>query len=135
MKILIADDDPVSRGVLHKILAVQQEHHVTVAEDGATAWKYLDDPARYFDVAFLDLSMPAPDGFELLRRIRNSPLHADVDVILCTGANDRATISRAIELGARHYIVKPCSAEVVNAKLKLIQPAHHITGERRLGGV
>lgn len=132
MKILIADDDPVSRAVLQKILTVHQEHHVTAAEDGASAWRYLDDPGRYFDVAFLDLSMPAPDGFELLRRIRSSALHAEVEVVLCTGANDRATISKAIELGVRHYIVKPCTEAVVSAKLKQIQSPAHSGADRRI---
>ena len=134
MKILIADDDPVSRGVLHKILTLRQEHHVTVAEDGAKAWNFLDDPSRYFDVAFLDLSMPHLGGFELLQRIRTSPLLADIEVVLCTGSNDRATIAKAIQLGARHYIVKPCTEAVVTAKLKQIRPSESLAAERLIAG-
>ena len=67
MKILIVDDDPVSRTILRKIVASQPEHQVTDAENGATGWALLDDPNRYFDLVFLDLTMEAPDGFELAR--------------------------------------------------------------------
>ncbi len=132
MKILIVDDDPVSRGVLRQILSKQPDHQITVAEDGASAWALLDDANRYFDVAFLDLSMPPPDGFELLQRIRKSPLLHGVEVVLCTGANDRATIAKAIQHGARHYIVKPCTEAVVTAKLEQIRPSSHASGQFRL---
>jgi CheY-like chemotaxis protein len=134
MKILVVDDDPVSREILRKIVSSTGEHQVTVAEDGATAWAYLDDPGRYFDVAFLDLSMPHPDGFELVQRIRQSPIHASTAIILCTGSNDRATITKAIQLGVRHYIVKPCTEAIVQAKLQQIQPAGCPVGERRIAG-
>src|SRR5205809_568233 len=101
MKILIADDDPVSRTVLAKIIASQEDHQTTVAEDGREAWALLDDAARSFDVVFLDLSMPKLDGFELLKRIGKSPLLKNTEVVLCTGANDRASVVKAVQLGAK----------------------------------
>ena len=134
MKILIVDDDPVSREILRKIIVARTTHQVTVAENGTTGWALLDDPSRYFDVAFLDLTMPPPDGFELLQRIRRSPLLSAVEVVLCTGSNDRATIAKAIQLGARHYIVKPCGEAVVLAKLQQIRPAEATAAERTVAG-
>ena len=131
MKILIVDDDPVSRTILRKIVASQPKHQVTDAENGATGWALLDDPNRYFDLVFLDLTMEAPDGFELARRLRSSPLLASVEIVFCTGSNDRATITKAIQLGVRHYIVKPCSEAVVLAKLQQIRPAPPVASERR----
>ncbi len=123
MRILIADDDPVSRTVLEKILTAQPEHTVTVADDGVAAWELLDDPGRSFDVAFLDLSMPKMDGFALLRRIREAPLLKSLEVVLCTASNDRATVVKAVQSGAKHYLVKPCTEAVVLAKLRQLQPA------------
>lgn len=134
MKILIVDDDPVSREVLLKIVSSIGEHQVTAAEDGECAWALLDDPGRYFDVVFLDLSMPFPDGFELVQRIRQSSIHANTSIVLCTGANDRATITKAIQHGVRHYVVKPCTEVVIRAKLEQIQPAECPVIERRLAG-
>ena len=130
MKILIVDDDPVSQAVLREIVTATGEHQVTTAGDGAAAWALLDDASRSFDVAFLDISMPELDGFELLLRIRRSPLLSSTEVVLCTGANDRATIAKAIQFGARHYVVKPCSAPIIAAKLKQIGQIV----ERRLAG-
>src|SRR4051812_368365 len=118
MKILIVDDEPVSREVLRKMVSVAGEHQVTTADGGERAWELLDDPGRYFDVVFLDLSMPKIDGFDLLRRIRESPVLASVEVVVCTGSNDRPTIAKAIECGARHYLVKPSTEAIVSAKLK-----------------
>lgn len=123
MKILIADDEPISREVLRKILASNKEHQITVAQDGNEAWALLDDSSRYFDAAFLDITMPEPDGLEILRRIRQSPLLRTVYVVMCTAAADRPTVAKAIELGAQNYLVKPCTEAAVLAKLKQIQAA------------
>ena len=45
------------------------------------------------------------------------------EVVMCTSSNDRTTITDAIALGAKHYIVKPCTPEIVAAKLKQIEGA------------
>jgi two-component system chemotaxis response regulator CheY len=122
MKILIVDDEPVSREVLGKILGELKEHQVTAVENAAAAWALLDDPARYFDVVFLDLLMPEVDGYQLLFRMRQNPLLASVTVIICTGSSDRGSLTKAVQLGARHFLVKPCTPEVVQAKLNQIRP-------------
>ncbi len=122
MKILIVDDDPVSLAVLQQILTALGGHQVTGVPDARSAWALLDNPARYFDVAFIDLSMPEIDGFQLLHRIRHSPLLASVEVVICTGSKDRATLAKAIKLGVRHYLVKPATKQIVQAKLHQIRP-------------
>ncbi len=134
MKILVVEDEPVSRTALTKILSMQPEHQTTVAENGAVAWDLLDDPGRSFDVVFLDLGLPKIDGFALLERIRQAPLLRSLEVVLCTASNDRATVVRAVQLGARHYIVKPCTPEIVHGKLRQLQPAAATGSERRLAG-
>ncbi len=130
MKILIVDDEPVSRTVLSKILASHPEHQVTVADNGEDAWAILDDPARSFDIAFLDLSMPAPDGFELIRRVRQSPLLKSLEIVLTTSSSDRPTVTKAIQLGVRHYVVKPCTEAVILLKIQQIQAAASSPGAR-----
>jgi two-component system chemotaxis response regulator CheY len=134
MNILVAEDDPVSRAVLAKILSTKPEHRITLVEDGAAAWSLLDDPSRSFDVLFLDLTMPKVDGFELLKRIQQSDLLKSLDVVLCTAANDRATVTKAVAMGARHYLVKPCTEALVLAKLQQLNPASALGAERKLGG-
>ncbi len=120
MRILIADDELTSRTLLGAIVAKWPEHQVTMVEDGASAWAMLNDTGRSFDVAFLDIQMPGMSGLELLERIKQSPFYRSVEVILCTAVKDRATITKAIQLGAKHYLVKPCTEAAVAEKLKLI---------------
>jgi two-component system chemotaxis response regulator CheY len=121
MRILIVEDDPVSRAVLAKILEGMPEHKTTVAVDGEIAWGLLDDPGRSFHVLFLDLDLPKLSGFDILQRVHESPFLKDMHVVLCTGAHDRATVLKAAQFGVVHYIVKPCTDAVVRAKLKQLQ--------------
>ena len=134
MRILLVEDEPVSRTALTQILKTEGDHQMTVAENGAAAWDLLDDPGRSFDVVFLDLGLPKMDGFALLQRIRQAPLLKSLDVVVCTASSDRSTVVKAVQHGARHYIVKPCTPEVVLAKLRQLQPAHPANGERLLSG-
>ncbi len=123
MNILIADDEPRYRDLLKLIFEKWPEHKLTLAADGREAWDLLDDPARWFDVAILDLNMPGRSGLEVLEKIQASPLHRSVEAVICTARNDRETIHKAIALGARHYIIKPCTEQIIAAKLKLIAAA------------
>jgi len=121
MHILIADDEVGSREILAGFCRKEGEHHVVVAETGKDAWALLDDPKRLFDAVFLDVSMPDLSGLEILKRLKDSPLHRSTEVIVCTASKDRATITEAITAGAKHYLVKPCLEQVVVAKLKQIE--------------
>lgn len=123
MNILIADDEPRYRDLLSHLFQKWPEHKLTLAADGDEAWTLLDDPKRWFDVAILDLNMPKCTGLDVLRRLRNSPLHRSVEPIICTARNDRETITQAIALGARHYIVKPWSEKIIADKLRVIAEA------------
>ena len=120
MKILIIEDDAVSWTILTTILAKMPEHHVAAVESAERAWEWLDDPGRSFDVAFLDIVLPKLSGLDLLARLKESAFHRSLQVIMCTAANDRTTITKAIELGAKHYLVKPFSEAAVVAKLQQI---------------
>ena len=130
MNILVVDDDPVSRRVLRQIL-VAAEPGCTVAEasGGTEAIALLQNSPTGFDAAFLDISMPDLDGLELLRRIRTSSTLSELPVVLCTSANDRATVIKAAAAGARHYIVKPPAPAIVADKLRQIAGAVAVADE------
>jgi len=120
MKILIIEDDEVSRTILTAILEKTPEHHVTTAESAELAWEWLNDPGRSFDLVFLDIGLPGMSGLELLAHLKESFFHRSLQIIMCTAANDRATITKAIQLGAKHYLVKPLRDAAVVAKLQQI---------------
>lgn len=120
MKILIADDEPQYRDLLALIFQKWPDHQMTLAADGQEAWSLLDDPKRWYDVVFLDLNMPKLTGLDVLQRLRDSPLHRTIVSVMCTARNDRETITQAISLGAKHYIVKPWTEQIIADKLRSI---------------
>ncbi|CAB3757634.1 response regulator [Paraburkholderia solisilvae] len=74
---------------------------------GENAGKYppRDDLTNY--VVLLDLKMPRVDGFEVLRRLKESPATAAMPVIVLTTTDDPREIERCYELGCNVYITKP----------------------------
>jgi CheY-like chemotaxis protein len=120
MNILIADDEPRYRDLMRHLFEKWPEHQLTLAEDGQEAWALLDDPKRWFDIVILDVNMPKWTGLEVLKRLRESPLHRSVEPVICTAHNDRETITQAIGLGVKHYIVKPWTEGHIADKLRQI---------------
>jgi two-component system, chemotaxis family, chemotaxis protein CheY len=121
MKILLVDDDPVSLRILKEIVAAEPGHEITETTGGEQAWKLLNNPSLFFDVVFLDVSMPETDGLQVLSRIRESQILRSLRIVMCTGTSDRETVDKVIKHGIRHFIVKPATAPLVHAKLRQIQ--------------
>ena len=115
MRILIADDDRMSRVMLRDRLK-KWEHEVICAADGAEAWQLLDteDAPR---LVILDWMMPEMDGLEVCRRIRlrKEPY---IYVILLTGKTDRQDIVEGMGAGADDYIAKPFDAAELNVRVR-----------------
>ena len=118
MNILIADDELLYRELLAAIIDQWPEHQATVVDNGLDAWRLLDDPRRFFDVVFLDIKMPGLSGLEVLKKVRSNPLLVNTAIIIFTAYNDQVTIEKAIRLGAKHFILKPCTEATVADKLR-----------------
>ncbi|KLE34612.1 response regulator transcription factor [Aurantiacibacter luteus] len=112
--ILVADDEPLMRELLEFRLA-QRDYKPVSASDGREALARLEDSAP--DAVVLDAMMPVHDGFEVLRRMRASPEHADTPVIMLTARRGENDIVGALELGANDYLVKPFMPEELMARL------------------
>ncbi len=115
MRILIADDDVVSRRLLERTLE-EWGYEVTVARDGAEAWETLagEHPPQ---LAVLDWMMPGLDGPELCRRTRALEAQVPVYFILLTARAERADVVAGLEAGADDYIVKPFDKAELRARL------------------
>ncbi|MCL4225796.1 MAG: sigma-54 dependent transcriptional regulator [Myxococcales bacterium] len=99
-RILVADDEPNLRRVLHAILR-REGHEVVQATDGAEAVGLLDG----VDVVVTDLRMPRVDGMEVLRTAARTQPHVPVIMVTAYGSVGQAV--EAIKAGAFDYIEKP----------------------------
>jgi two-component system chemotaxis response regulator CheY len=106
MKVLIVDDDVVSRMMLMHMIDSAGSFDVLEAEDGEDAWRQLDTGARPA-MLFCDLRMPRLSGMELLARVKADERFAGLPFVLVSAAADGATMEQALGLGADGYIVKP----------------------------
>jgi CheY-like chemotaxis protein len=117
-RVLVADDDRVSRLAMEEMLRACGSLTVTLAHDGPSAWEQLWS-GRHFDLVCLDVRMPAPDGIELVARIRASLALRRLPVMLITGAGDRDTQLEATRHELQGFLVKPVGAETAVRVLKV----------------
>jgi len=116
-RILIADDEAVSRAILHAALA-SVGYRVVVAADGNSAWQILNGPNPP-ELAVLDWTMPDPDGIELCRRFRAAgPAAPPVYLILLTANDESKDIVAGLNAGADDYICKPFDPEELRARVR-----------------
>lgn len=115
MKILIAEDDPVSRLALKSFL-VKWGDEVVVAKDGAEAGLLLqkeDGPK----LAILDWMMPGADGVEICRQVRQQAAEPYVYILILTSKDSTDDAVAALEAGADDYLSKPFVPAVLKARL------------------
>lgn len=119
MKILVADDDPISLKVLEKTL-LKWGHDVTLARDGAEAWSKLEQES--FPLVVSDWMMPEVDGIELVKRIRRREGRSDGQsytyIILLTAKSTKDELVEGMEAGADDYMVKPFDASELNSRVR-----------------
>jgi signal transduction histidine kinase len=115
MKILIVDDEFVSRMTLQNLLASLGE--CTTVESGEDALKVAlsDDPP---DLILLDILMPGIDGFEVCKRLKAASQTKDIPVIFLSANTEVEDKTRGIELGAVDYITKPFHKAEVKARVR-----------------
>jgi two-component system chemotaxis response regulator CheY len=119
MKVLIVDDDVVSRMMLMHMIDSAGSYEVLEAEDGEDAWRQLDAGARPA-MLFCDLRMPRLSGMELLARVKADGRFAGLPFVLVSAAADGDTMEQATGLGADGYIVKPFDSGEVGVHLSRI---------------
>jgi two-component system chemotaxis response regulator CheY len=116
MKVLVIDDDVVSRMMLMHLIDNCGKFEIFEAEDGADAWRQLEEGLRPA-ICFCDLRMPRLSGMELLQRVRATPGMQEIPFVLVSSASDRDTVQQASAAGAAGYIVKPFQADDVRLHL------------------
>ena len=105
MRVLIAEDDPVSRRLLQAAL-VKWGSEVIVTANGKEAWDALQAPDAP-SLLVLDWLMPEMDGVEVCREARKTPALKSAYIILLTSRGSKEDIVEGLEAGADDYVTKP----------------------------
>jgi two-component system NtrC family sensor kinase len=114
-RILAVDD---SATYLNELLSVLrgEGYDVVPARSGEEGIEML--ATQPFDCILLDLVMPGIDGIETCRRIKSSPLHRDIPLIMLTAAENRKAMIEALGSGADDFISKSSELEVLKARVR-----------------
>lgn len=115
MRILIADDEPVSLRMLEKTLE-RAGYEVTAVRDGRAAIKELCSPEGP-RLALLDWMMPEFDGPAVCREVRRQRGGRHVHLVLLTSKNSKQEVVSGLESGADDYLIKPFDPDELKARL------------------
>lgn len=116
LRVMVVEDDPIVRQLLHSWLEQQCQHTVCVASDGQEALKLAVDFAPH--VVITDWRMPHMDGVELCKALRSSSWGQNVYVLMLTGADLENELVQAFEAGVDDYVSKPLNLRALGARLK-----------------
>lgn len=125
MKILLAEDDFVTRKFMVNFLSKYGECDVTVdGMEAVDAFMMALEDGEPYDLVCLDIMMPVMDGYQSLVGIRNLekernvPADKAVKVIMTTALNDEKNVKMAFELGCTVYSGKPIDQDRFEQALK-----------------
>ena len=115
VKVLIADDDGVSRRLLQNYLQ-KWGYEVTVAVNGAEAWRLFEQGE--FPIVLSDWMMPELDGPELIQRIRACSRPNYVYTILLTARSQKEDLVEGMKAGADDFVCKPFDRDELRVRLQ-----------------
>ncbi|MEQ9695209.1 response regulator [Shimia sp. SDUM112013] len=107
MKILAVDDDENIRDLLEASMAAETSHVIKTASSGPEALKMVAAEGSPFDCFLLDIQMPVMNGITLCEKLRRTPGHARVPIIMLTAMSQKKYVDRAFKAGATDYVTKP----------------------------
>lgn len=118
MKVLIVDDDAIVVQSCIRILEMEGiETQVANTVEGGEKLLYAAGASLTFDLILTDVKMPGQDGFEMIRRARNT--QPDIPILMMTGYLTNKTMEKGRRYGADNYIAKPFTPdELVDAVKK-----------------
>ena len=116
LRVMVVEDDPVIAHLIEHILA-RNGFAVEVAADGRRAEQMIETlspPA----VVVLDVMLPFVGGFELIERMRDAPLWADVPILMLTSKANESYVVRAFGAGVDDYVTKPFRPDELVARIQ-----------------
>lgn len=125
MKILVVDDEIVSRKKMQKIMASFGDcETVETGKEALSSFSRAWEMGIPFDMISLDIAMPDMDGIQVLKHIRlmekekEIPKPKQVKIMMVTSHTDKDTVVESMKSGCNNYIVKPFDKDRVAQKLQ-----------------
>jgi CheY-like chemotaxis protein len=110
LSVLLVEDDP-DIGNLHKLKMELLGYDVTLAENGEVALELLKK--KNFHVMVLDLMMPSISGFEVIKKVYDK-----IPIVVLSAISDKMTINTCLKDGAKAFLIKPVTSDVLDHTLK-----------------
>jgi len=117
MRILIAEDDSISRRILEVTLK-NWDYETVETQNGNDALAILESEEAP-QLAILDVMMPGIDGMEVCRRVRRLPTQNPPFIILLTAKDRKEDVISGIDAGADDYLIKPFNREELRVRLNV----------------
>jgi DNA-binding response OmpR family regulator len=133
--VLVIEDEPSLQNFFSRVLELEG-YRVLKADDGTTGINLIND--NTIDLLLLDIRLPGPDGWSILREIKENSKFSQIPVIVLTAIADSAQRRRTLRMGATQYLVKPLSAHSLSKTVADIlnqRSANHRTGSRQTAPV
>jgi CheY-like chemotaxis protein len=126
MRILVAEDDTLSRTLLVRVLT-DMGHEAVAASNGEQAWEaFRREP---FPVVVTDWLMPECDGLELTKRIRSVRGKFYPWIIMLTGMDFAANYRKTMEAGVDDFLTKPLDPELLRVRLSVAERAQRMNAQ------
>ncbi len=106
--VLAVDDIPLNLLLVQKMLS-RFNFKLRTAANGQLALDAV--AAQKPDLILLDLMMPGIDGFEVIRRLRENPATADIQIVILSALNSNEDVIKGFNVGANDFIMKPIIME------------------------
>ncbi len=130
MKILVVDDEQD----ICEILQYNLENEGYEVDTANSAEEALSRPLAEYALVLLDVMMGEMSGFQLARRLKDTPETADTPIIFITALDDEDNTVKGLNIGADDYIAKPLSMKEVKARVKAVlrrSPTRPAQGEEK----
>ncbi len=114
-KILAIDDEKSIRFIIENTF--NKDFEVTSISNGMDALFYLQS-GNLPDLIICDVEMPVLNGFEFIRRIRESGFFDEIPLIMLSGKEESADKIKCFEMGADDYVLKPFNPKELIARIK-----------------
>ncbi len=125
IKILVVDDDPAIRHLVHRYLS-QQNYQVESAKDGETALVLFNKFQP--DLVVLDINLPDTTGFQLCQEMQS---YNDVFVLMLTSLADETDKAKGFGLGADDYLTKPFGLVELGARIRAILKRQRLASKKK----